>query len=434
VCTDTPTGFDSTRINDTGYQTMLWIQAKNIDDCERKELDLDGNRNECENPIVDRTFRRTYLASGAPLCTTRDEAGCSAGDNTAFWRRSGMSESFEWDWLAQDYPHIDLYSDPVKGSHYDPSSTSWAYVRVWLHAEDEPGGTLLASSISEPIHLSKTPVFGWVVRGPLYQTPVLKWWMPTPFDDGPLELLTPLAPGIGDLPTGWRWLEGIEGAATAALAVTPLDPSGASAPQGSLPSAFWGDETQAMTTVGFGAARYGDAVFAFGGQTGHGELSAGFWLGTPEGSAYAWQPVEGGMGATSAMSSGSGILSASATSSKSSAKKAIKPPKGKGYASWLAKLLASEPTTRAPLSQLATQKASAFDAAMLGRSNSQLVTTQAASSQTSLVAPLSFRSGSPEPQLFPAVVGHRTERSVAVLFGELERIRETRPIWKQISQ
>jgi hypothetical protein len=416
TCTNTPTGVDGDRINDTGYQTMIWRKARNIADCQPQNLDGDGNDNECDDAIETRMYRRTYEAEGAPLCTTRDEAGCLAGDNMAFWRISMKSESFEWDWLAQDYPHVDAQG------HYDPSSTSWAYVRVWLHAEDEPGGTFSASSISEPIHLSKTPVFGWVVRGPLYEPPVLKWWMPTPFEDGPLELLTPLAPGIGDLPTDWAWLEGIEGAATAALAVTLLDPNGASAPQGSLPSAFWGDESQAMTTVGFGAARYGEAIFAFGGQTGEGELSAGFWLGTPEGSAYAWQPVEGGMGATAAMSSAGSALGTSAAT-KSSPKKATQPPKGKDYASWLAKLLASEPTTRAPLSQLATQKASAFDAAMLARSASSLNSTKLASSQTSLVTPLSFRSGGPEPQLFPAVVGHRTERSVVVLFGQLEHPR-----------
>ncbi len=401
-CTNTPNGVDGHRINDTGYQTMLWRKAKDIADCQRQELDGDGNNNECDDAITQRTFRRTYLARGAPLCTTRDEAGCSAGDNSAFWRRGGMSESFEWDWLAQDYPHVDAQG------HYDPSSTSRAYVRVWLHAEDEPGGTFSASSVSAPIHLSKIPIVGWVVRGPIYEAPLLKWWMPTPLDDGPLELLAPLAPGIGELPPTWAWLEGIAGAATAALAVTPLDPSGASTPQGSLPSAFWGDEHQAMTTVGFGAARYEEAIFAFGGQTGDGALSAGFWLGTPEGDRYAWQPVEGGM---------------TATTSQSSSKTVTKPPKGKDYASWLAKLLASAPTTRAPLSTLATQKRSAFDAATQARGSSSLGSSNPASSQPSLVAPLSFRSGSPAPQLSPAVVGHRSERSITVLFGELQQPR-----------
>jgi hypothetical protein len=420
-CTEGPSGFDGDLDNDTGYQTMLWKKAKSIADCQRKELDNDGNNNECEDAIRFRYFSRTYLASGTPLCTTRDEDGCKAGDNAAFWRRPGMSESFEWDWLAQDYPHVDSLG------HYDPSSTSWAYVRVWLHAEDEPGGSLLASSFSDPISLTKQPLTGWVVRGPIYEIPKLRWWMPTPIGGGPLEILTPLAPEIGELPAGWGWLEGIEGAATAALVVTPLDSNGASTPQASQPSSYWGDESQAMTTAGFGAARLGDAIFAFGGQTGGGELSAGFWLGTPESGAYAWQPVEGGMNATAAMSSQATALPTSASATQKTAKatkkgKVTKPPKGKDYASWLATLLATQKTSRAPLSQLASQQATAFDAAMLARGGAKPAVSKAASS-SSLVAPLSFRSGSPEPQLFPAVIGHRSEMSVAVLFGQLEHPR-----------
>jgi hypothetical protein len=416
-CTDTPSGIDGDLDNDTGYQTMLWKKAIGVADCQRQNIDGDNNNNECVDAITSRVYLRTYQASGTPLCTTRDEDGCSAGDNAAFWRRFAMGESFEWDWLAQDYPHVD---DPnLGGGDYDPSSTTWAYVRVWLHADDEPGGGLLASSFSEPTYLSTKPLTGWVVRGPIYEVPVWRWWMATPIDDGPLELLAPLAPEIGELPSGWAWLEGIE-AATAALTVTPLDSNGASTPQGSLPSTYWGDESQAMTTVGFGAARLGDAVFAFGGQTGGGELSAGFWLGTPEGGAYAWQPVEGGMGATAAMSSHPSAQSTNISKAKS---KSTKPPKGRDYTSWVSKLLAKQKTTRAPLSQLATQKASAFDAAMVARTKPPLGTSKLASSQTAPVTPLSFRSGSPEPQLFPAVVGHRSEMSVAVLFGQLDQPR-----------
>ena len=388
-------------------------------------LTNDGNTNDCLSAIASRAFRRTYQSTGTPLCTRRNEDGCRTSDNGAFWARSGMSERFTWDWRAQDYPH-----DDAQG-HYDPSSTTEVYARVWLHREMEPEVTR-ASSFSDPQTLAvSTSGPSWVVRGPIYDLKIYHWWLATPSDPwGPLSILTPIPREVDELPQGWAWLTDVDNAATSALAVTAFGPSGATA-ELSRPSAFYGAHEFAFNTAGFGAARFEEATFAFGGQTRSGELSAGFWLGFPYGDTYAWLPIESAMTPMAQGGAATPAVTASATSSSPI-------PKGKSYADWLARTKAKLGVSRPSLSQLAAAKKSAFVAAMAKRAaaKKQAASNQAAkpaqSSQSSMPLPaspafpratMSFGSGSPEPQKHAAVLGHREAMLVAILFGSLAEPR-----------
>ncbi len=419
LCSQDPeqlAGRDSGAVDDKGWLTLIWRAAPfgaSERSCSLANLDGESGspHDDCGSPITLRTFKRAFQVSGAPMCTARDEDGCRGGDHGAFWRRSGVAESFTWDWLAQDYPHDD------SAGHYDPRTTTQAHVRVWLHSEGEAGGQYKASSFSAPTLLKKASITGYVVRGPIYDLEIRRWWMATPVDPGPITVLTPLTRDIEQLPGGWRWFEDNDRVATAALGVTPLDPDGASTPQGTLPSRFEGDASMALATVGFGAAAFDEAIFAFGGQDGHGSVSAGFWMGYAEGGAFRWQPVEGAMQAT-------------ASSAMSSASKASKPGSAgepstskQGYATWLQKTLAQHSVSRAPLTQIAAQKTTAFNAAMQQRASEKAakqLLAPAPSKASSPITTRSFSSGAPEAQIRPAVVGHVGELSIAVLFGQLE--------------
>ena len=411
---------DNSNLNvydDTGYQTAIWKHAPG--DCPLNLLpgqtaptdpDNNGRLNECLRPISDRTFRRVYGHLGTSLCTKRQEAGCTAGDNRAFWLQQGNSESFTWAWLAQDYPHID---SPT--THYDPSTTQTAKVRIWLHAEVYAQG--YANSYSElvvaPPRLS--------VARPFLDSKIYRWWLALPAEPwGPLTVLTPIPREIEEVPDGWAWLEDADAAATRVLVASAFDAGGSTL--GSEPSVFFGEPEQSFDTVGFAACRLDEATFTFGGENGRQELSTGLWMGYSQGGSYAWQPVA--VGGLLAMST------ATSTPSSASTKKTAKTlPPGKDFKSWVTALQQKVGKSRPALAVIAAQKKTAFDAAMTARAQARaakLSTSTSAKGQPTLASTLvtrSFGGGSPLAQKHAVIVAHRDELSLVALFGETEENR-----------
>lgn len=406
------------RDRDVGYQTLIWKKALRLGDCAPADPDGNGQENECATTLTYRTFRRLFRHRGTPLCTDRSENGCATGDNDAFWRRDSNTETFVWDWLQQDYPHLT--------GIYDPATTQQALVRVWLHADSTPTDTH-GNSYSEPTWLYRG-VSKLVVSKPIYDIGLRHaWWMASTIEPwGPISVLTPIprSVDVSEVPDGWAWLDENDHSATRALIGTPFDPAGG-AMSGSQPGTFVGDPDQGLTTIGFAAARFGEATFAFGGLDGDQRLGTGLWYGISEGDQQYWQPVDGALQLAAA------TASAPTTSKTSGQNKKAKPatmPTGKSYQSWRSALIAKSPVSRQSLALLAAQKQATFTATMLARqaAKSQTTKSQAVSTLGTISAPmvtLSFGSGTPQPQKEGVLLGDAQQNTLVALFGELERPR-----------
>jgi hypothetical protein len=404
--------------NDIGWQTLIWRDVLRLGACPVGDYDGDGDANECNATLTNRTFRRLYGHRGTPLCTDRPRSGCADGDADAFWI-AGNTETFTWDWILQDYPHIAQKHLP----------TSQAYVRVWLHKDGAP--ITHQNSYSDPHTLYHGGVNKLVVSKPIYDLKIRRWWMTEPIAPwGPIDILTPLPRELEaeDVPNGWAWLDDHDQSATRALLATPFDPAGG-AMSASQPGTYVGDHEFAPITAGVGAARFGDATFIFGGQDGDDQLRSGLWYGVAEGDQRFWQPVSGGMQPLAMASSSGGLSSAAATAKKPS--KPAKMPKGKTFADWRSAQLARSKITRSTLTQIASQKKSAFDAAMAARKAAKL--TAAAASGTPALATTSslggtivtrsFQSGDPLAQKHAVLIGDERQNTLLAVFGELDQPR-----------
>lgn len=282
---------------DTGWQNLNWdlqptiFQAQSA--CPLGNHDNDDPLatwkapNECVAKY-DQLFARRN--NGLPLCTDRDEPGCTSDgalDDARLRQRPGHTTRLHWDWKSQDYPHDPQLQNGVATAVYDPQQTGSAKVRV----------RAVLSTQTPRDNATAPRVLAWQSYGtlgrPLYEAPRWRWVLPLAFRDTDVlpPILAPIAPetSTDELPETFDWEIGEPSATRALVAAIPRPSHGAF---GQLrASRFQGDGAH-PGTIGFAAAQIDELTFLFGGEGADQSLTSALWFGFAEGEdTLYWQAL-----------------------------------------------------------------------------------------------------------------------------------------------
>lgn len=293
--------FDDTK--DQGWQYVAWTATTDEfsgpslpeSSCDLKDDEGDGYKNECQDPVPSRLYRKLYTGSSM---------GGKGGHFEKYWTepKKYRWRYFQWDWQKQDFPHPNGTTWTPPGPSALP--TFIASAMVWFHPSDISSIPLVRNNHYTDLRFLGyylAPILPEALITPLrYMVPEMALIPGSPVFD-PTELRVMVHSLAAGRPTeeiqDFLWTSIPEGSATIGLVVKLYNPTNGDLGE---PRKNRMASGAVLNTTEFAAAQWPvDELYVFGGRDLNEEMPSRLWHGwmdwEGEEPVYKWEVVaEGG--------------------------------------------------------------------------------------------------------------------------------------------